>query len=597
MVIDVIKLISLLLLLGGMLFYVVSWYPLFRNDDHGLNQRFHRRIARIMLIAGSLYLLGSLVQLLQNYRHSTQADSAIDITAFLLGPVQGLTLINLLLVPAIMFGFSRFSNLRTHNQQLWLGLIGMIVLFIHAAGSHAADDGMLAYLNNVMHLLAALTWAGGLCYFALVPWKIVAVNIDTYRADFWKLDQRFYSLVLLMFIVVVLTGSMLAFVHVHSVAALHGTVYGTILKLKLAMLALLILMLAVHLLKTGRILKSIVGPCEVTEARSVLMKFRWLITFEAVIVVVLLAGSAAMRSYEPPDIAPFLNPQTLNLSADGQSLRIEMQPVAGTINSVRLEIFLPPQLAGGDATQVFFSMYMPGGEIGLDEQEAIRVSADSYQGEATFPVPGDWQIDVTISAAGASTLQASTVFTVQKQPLVEDISTYLSLQSIVYNSSNMISFATGLLLVIIYSWLVLQARRGRVPQWILLAGTGGILFGLYLLLSVALVKTYPSTYRNNPQPLTASVVMRGQQAYTDTCADCHGTGGKGDGPWAIANRGSIPDLASPHIDVHTDGEIFWWITRGIPELDMPARDKQLNEDQRWEVINYIRSLRHGFADG
>ena len=181
--------------------------------------------------------------------------------------------------------------------------------------------------------------------------------------------------------------------------------------------------------------------------------------------------------------------------------------------------------------------------------------------------------------------------------MIGDISTYLSLQAVIYDSVRLISFATGLLLVIIYGWLALQARRGNVPKWVSLTSVACILFGAYLLMSVALVKTYPTTYTKNPQPLTASVVTNGQQAYTETCAECHGAAGRGDGPWAIENRGSIPDLGSPHMDVHTDGEIFWWISRGIPELDMPPREQELTEQARWQLINYIRSLRHGTIDG
>ena len=98
-------------------------------------------------------------------------------------------------------------------------------------------------------------------------------------------------------------------------------------------------------------------------------------------------------------------------------------------------------------------------------------------------------------------------------------------------------------------------------------------------------------------PLKASVVARGQLAYQNNCAECHGPLGEGDGPWAITNRGAIPSLVSPHLDVHTDGEIYWWIVRGIPELDMPPREQQLDEDQRWELINYLRSLRHGSEPG
>ena len=115
-------------------------------------------------------------------------------------------------------------------------------------------------------------------------------------------------------------------------------------------------------------------------------------------------------------------------------------------------------------------------------------------------------------------------------------------------------------------------------------------------MSVILVKTYPSTYRQNPQAYTASSVHAGQVVYMESCAECHGDTGVGDGPWAIENRGMIPSLVSPHMDIHTDGEIYWWITYGIPSLDMPPLENELTEDRRWQSINFVRSLRHGIPN-
>jgi putative copper resistance protein D len=47
------------------------------------------------------------------------------------------------------------------------------------------------------------------------------------------------------------------------------------------------------------------------------------------------------------------------------------------------------------------------------------------------------------------------------------------------------------------------------------------------------------------------------------------------------------------VDDHTDGDLFWWLTHGIAGTAMPSWREQLSEPERWKVIHYIRSLRHG----
>jgi mono/diheme cytochrome c family protein len=42
---------------------------------------------------------------------------------------------------------------------------------------------------------------------------------------------------------------------------------------------------------------------------------------------------------------------------------------------------------------------------------------------------------------------------------------------------------------------------------------------------------------------------------------------------------------------HTDGDLFWWLARGIPGTPMPAYGEGLNDEERWHLVNYIRSLR------
>ncbi len=38
----------------------------------------------------------------------------------------------------------------------------------------------------------------------------------------------------------------------------------------------------------------------------------------------------------------------------------------------------------------------------------------------------------------------------------------------------------------------------------------------------------------------------------------------------------------------TDGEIFWKITTGKPP--MPSYREELTEKERWDLVNYLRSL-------
>jgi mono/diheme cytochrome c family protein len=72
------------------------------------------------------------------------------------------------------------------------------------------------------------------------------------------------------------------------------------------------------------------------------------------------------------------------------------------------------------------------------------------------------------------------------------------------------------------------------------------------------------------------------------CVPCHGTGGKGDGPAAAALPQKPADWTSAKVQSETDGEIFWKISEG--RGPMPPW-KSLPEKDRWEVVNYIRTLK------
>jgi glucose/arabinose dehydrogenase len=90
----------------------------------------------------------------------------------------------------------------------------------------------------------------------------------------------------------------------------------------------------------------------------------------------------------------------------------------------------------------------------------------------------------------------------------------------------------------------------------------------------------------NPYAGQADAVQAGQRIYTRNCGACHGRGGLG--------NANIPPLVASEVQSAPDGAIFWYITRGDKENGMPSW-AALSEEQRWQVISYIKSLRKGPA--
>ncbi len=94
--------------------------------------------------------------------------------------------------------------------------------------------------------------------------------------------------------------------------------------------------------------------------------------------------------------------------------------------------------------------------------------------------------------------------------------------------------------------------------------------------------------RKNPQPADEKSLAAGKDVYIKQCLSCHGDHGKGDGP-AAANLNPRPhDLGAAKVAAQSDGALFWKITEG--KAPMPSFDKLIPEDQRWAVVNYIRTF-------
>ncbi|PYM77313.1 MAG: hypothetical protein DME03_05505 [Candidatus Rokuibacteriota bacterium] len=119
--------------------------------------------------------------------------------------------------------------------------------------------------------------------------------------------------------------------------------------------------------------------------------------------------------------------------------------------------------------------------------------------------------------------------------------------------------------------------------------------GAGLALPPLAIDAYPTTYLRPSVPYQAASVASGAALYRESCVACHGARGAGDGPAGLNLPRPPADLRAPHTAQHTAGDLYWWLTNGIPAAGMPGFGARLSEDQRWDLINFLRALSAGDA--
>lgn len=110
----------------------------------------------------------------------------------------------------------------------------------------------------------------------------------------------------------------------------------------------------------------------------------------------------------------------------------------------------------------------------------------------------------------------------------------------------------------------------------------------------ATIPAYPDTFRRSEVPYLSESIASGLNIYNDNCVPCHGKGGRADGPLAPFTRRPPVDLAAPHTALHTAGDLFGWIGNGMPSGAMPGFSTSLSEQDRWDLVNFLRVFSQGF---
>jgi putative copper export protein/mono/diheme cytochrome c family protein/peroxiredoxin len=362
-------------------------------------------------------------------------------------------------------------------------LLAVAALLPLAAAGHAAavePDTARAIASDGLHVLPAGIWVGGLLPLArLLTAAATEAGADA-RPYAVLAARRFSRAALAMLALLVASGTVLAIIHVGSVAGLVGTSYGQLLLTKLGLLALALAFAALN----RSVLLARLGGDGPTVGRPAMRRLAGFVLVEAVLALAILVIVAAMNVTPPARHEPPVWPFTFRLSF-----------------------------------------------------AALEGRAD----EATRALIGS-----QIGVIGLVALIAGLAMRAWRLPL------------------------------------------GAVALAALGAGAG-------LALPPLAIDAYPTTYLRPSVPYQAGAIVAGAALYQASCAGCHGPRGAGDGPDGRGLPRAPADLRAPHTAQHTAGDLFWWISRGIPGSGMPGFGSRLSEDQRWELINYLRALSAGYA--
>lgn len=595
-----------LALVGGLVFAALVFGPSTQSSTHlpsrrpvdALQAAWRERFRRAGLLLLGLLLLVNLLWL------ALQVAAASDVPIW---TIFGQPLGRWLGTRSGSIWLARLAMLAMLLGCFWLGparwriVAGLVLagalLLLTSLTSHAAAlsrGAELAVAADWLHQVGAAIWLGGLvAILLLIPEAVRAASADR-LALLASVVPRFSVLAMAGAGLLVATGLVGALIQVGSLEAL-GTHYGWALLVKVAAVIPMLALGAFNLLIIKPRFREAAQQRAQLAADRVLRltrRFRLAVAAEVVLGTVILLATGILTSAEPGREVWARHPKPIDLAGPADDLQVGVRIEPGRIgqNTFDLTVLDGVGNPAADVQRVQLRF------VYLDQELGRGVATATPQGEGRYRVDsgglnvvGRWQLEVAVRRLNREDSVAASRFDLGQAaapgsgalPLPAFASPYVPL-------------ALALLLAasggVIWSLTAPALRRSRRRGYAVACAIVALASGL----QVARAANFGPDLRTlrNPLPASSASLARGQELYLRTgCAECHGETGRGDGPLGLALRPRPADFRIHMAAGHTDGELFDWISNGVPSTAMmPFRD-QLSEEQRWDLINYIR----GFA--
>jgi putative copper export protein len=476
------------------------------------------------------------------------------------------------------------------------GLAALALAGSSLAGHAAALGGPLFGVFDWLHLLAVGTWLGTLP--GLVLLSVRSRRSGHGRALVGEALRRHSRIALVAAPIVAVTGIANSPIVLGSSRQLVASDYGDLLIAKALLFSVAVAIgSANYFLVRRRSFRRVLG----------------LVLGEIAVGTLAVVAAAAMVTIQPAaGRLPVLSASSLD------SLHLYGQ--AGD-NTVHAAVSVPApgaqtyQVTVGNATtgeyrtdvQKVFLVFEPPASAKLpSERIELKQQSDGRLWETTgayTPIVGDWGLEVVVRRAGQ--LDVSTDFdmpVVKPLPPQEvpppdtgiDVPPPLAALWLVLPSGAAGWIVPLALLLLVAGLSVAERRRTGRPRltWlrlalVILALVAGV--GVGSRAAVQAANVAPPAAAANPIPADQASINRGSNLYMANCANCHGTRGAGDGPTA---DGLLPPPGplAPVVRSQSDGQLGYLIANGMAGTEMPAFATSLSENDRWDLVNYLRSV-------
>lgn len=100
----------------------------------------------------------------------------------------------------------------------------------------------------------------------------------------------------------------------------------------------------------------------------------------------------------------------------------------------------------------------------------------------------------------------------------------------------------------------------------------------------------PAEYAGLSNPLGPDAAAAGAEVFRTNCETCHGPQGHGDGPAGQSLEPHPGNLARLQSEAGDD-YLFWRIREGKPGTSMVAWKGILMDEQIWQAVSFIRTLK------
>jgi len=413
------------------------------------------------------------------------------------------------------------------------------------------------------------------------------------------LVQRFSWLAAVGAVFLVITGLYSAWVEVGTLAA---SPYSLVLLAKAALLLPVLFLGAVNLLHTRPNLVAALklGPDNI---RYVLLRSRTLLGMEALLGIIIVAVAALLiglpptrEALGPAEAGPF---KDVVLTSRGRGLWATLRVTPGTVGPNAFTLLLTDAwLRPVTNARVTLQFDFSGPSRVNAFADATPWGEGRYIARGSFlSIVGLWRISLYIRQPDGEVISIPLDMKVSETAPTSRAP--LSLNRPLLLGLGILSIGLGIAgLGLLLSLIGNIEERNRL-LWkgagasLLIGGVAIFLSGGYLTAREVLNPTPQSAGSlRNPIPADTASLAIGKAVYTSNCLSCHGEAGQGDGPLAKSLYPPPVDLRQ-HVGLHPEGDLFLVISKGLSGTDMPAFEGQLTEEERWHVLNYIRSFAEG----